>query len=149
MPHWNKNPPLPKWRPRIKKPHYRAYQMPRSLSSYLKPHFWASPALQVGCFIPWYGQNQGLGRKIKKRRGFRQVSIRKHVVLGHALFWSCLRAPQTRFLDGGVSYCVAFGNKSLCIHFQQRGMFQAPRVGHLGVFLFNRKLGLQVQTPKI
>ena len=82
------------------------------------PHFRASPVLEVESFIPWYGQNKGVGRRSKNRRGCKQGSIRKHLVFVHALFWGFLNAPQTRSLNGGGgSYCVAFGHESLCIHF--------------------------------
>ena len=60
-----------------------------------------SPALEVGSFIPWYGQNKGLGRGGQNRLELKQVLIRNITVLGNPIFSMCLNAPRKPFWEGG------------------------------------------------
>ena len=55
----------------------------------------------MGSFIPWYGQNKGLGREGQNWLDLKQVLIRNITVVRHHLFLMCLNAPRKPFLEGG------------------------------------------------
>ena len=87
--------------------------------------FWASPALRVGSFIPWHGQNKGLGHEGPNRFDFKQNWIRKSSVLTQHLFLMCSIDPRRPFWKGGFFYCEVFGQYLLRVHFERRGPSRA------------------------
>ena len=71
----------------------------------------------MGFFIPWHGQNKGLGREGPNRLDLKQTLIRKTLFVGQHLFAMCSNDLRRRFVVG-VFVMVRFLGNSSPVHFQ-------------------------------